>query len=122
VATRTAACNCGQLCITCEGEPVRVSMCHCLECQRRTGAVFGKPSLLRAQPNDVNPGQLHHIHAAVGLRPLDDIPVLPDLRLDGLLGDRRIPGLDRRRCGIVRRFRLSGTQAFCLGETETPLG
>jgi hypothetical protein len=41
VVTRTAACNCGQLCLICEGEPVRVSMCHCLECQRRTGAIFG---------------------------------------------------------------------------------
>ncbi len=38
---RRAACNCGQLHLTCEGEPVRISMCHCLECQRRTGAVFG---------------------------------------------------------------------------------
>jgi hypothetical protein len=41
VVTRTAACNCGQLSLACAGEPVRVSMCHCLECQRRTGAVFG---------------------------------------------------------------------------------
>jgi hypothetical protein len=24
-----------------EGEPVRVSVCHCLACQRRTGSVFG---------------------------------------------------------------------------------
>jgi hypothetical protein len=24
-----------------EGEPVRLSMCHCLECQRRTGSTFG---------------------------------------------------------------------------------
>jgi hypothetical protein len=38
---RRAECNCGQLHLTCEGEPVRVSMCHCLECQRRTGGVFG---------------------------------------------------------------------------------
>ncbi|HLH51825.1 MAG TPA: GFA family protein [Roseiarcus sp.] len=35
-----AACSCGKLEIVCEGEPARVSMCHCLECQRRTGAVF----------------------------------------------------------------------------------
>ena len=27
--------------MTCEGEPVRVSMCHCLACQQRTGSVFG---------------------------------------------------------------------------------
>jgi hypothetical protein len=39
--TRRAACNCGQLQLTCEGEPVRISICHCLACQRRTGAAFG---------------------------------------------------------------------------------
>ncbi len=38
---RRASCSCGQLHLVCEGEPVRVSMCHCLECQRRTGSVFG---------------------------------------------------------------------------------
>jgi hypothetical protein len=40
MTTRTASCSCGQLRITCEGEPVRVSICHCLECQKRTGSVF----------------------------------------------------------------------------------
>jgi hypothetical protein len=40
MTTRCATCNCGQLRVVCEGEPVRVSMCHCLECQRRTGAVL----------------------------------------------------------------------------------
>jgi hypothetical protein len=38
--TRRAACNCGQLNLTIEGEPARISMCHCLQCQRRTGAVI----------------------------------------------------------------------------------
>ena len=37
---RTAACNCGQLSATVAGGPVRVSICHCLACQRRTGSVF----------------------------------------------------------------------------------
>jgi hypothetical protein len=40
MTTRRAACNCGQLSLTIEGEPSRISMCHCLECQRRTGAVI----------------------------------------------------------------------------------
>ena len=40
-ASRTASCSCGQLRVTCAGEPVRLSMCHCLECQKRTGAPFG---------------------------------------------------------------------------------
>src|SRR6185295_9046576 len=32
--TRRATCSCGQLRVTCTGEPVRLSMCHCLECQK----------------------------------------------------------------------------------------
>jgi hypothetical protein len=39
--TRQAACSCGQLRLEVDGEPVRVSVCHCLACQRRTGSVFG---------------------------------------------------------------------------------
>lgn len=37
---RTASCSCGQLRLVCAGAPVRVSICHCLECQRRTGSIF----------------------------------------------------------------------------------
>jgi hypothetical protein len=40
VSTRTATCSCGRLRVTVEGDPVRISMCHCLACQRRTGSVF----------------------------------------------------------------------------------
>lgn len=38
---RTAACSCGQLSARTSAEPIRVSVCHCLSCQRRTGSVFG---------------------------------------------------------------------------------
>src|SRR4051812_8460053 len=41
MTTRHAACSCGQLNLTAEGEPIRISMCHCLACQRRTGSIFG---------------------------------------------------------------------------------
>ena len=37
---RTASCRCGQLRATATGEPVRVSACHCLDCQKRTGSAF----------------------------------------------------------------------------------
>ena len=47
--TRRAACNCGQLHLTIEGEPSRISMCHCLECQRRTGAVVGNQAPFRRE-------------------------------------------------------------------------
>ncbi|MFP6744758.1 MAG: GFA family protein [Alphaproteobacteria bacterium] len=39
--TRTASCACGQLCVSCRGEPETVSLCHCLACQKRTGSPFG---------------------------------------------------------------------------------
>jgi hypothetical protein len=38
---RTASCSCGQLQAQVSTEPLRVSICHCLACQRRTGSVFG---------------------------------------------------------------------------------
>jgi len=47
MTSRTAACSCGQLHLTIEGEPARVSMCHCLECQRRTGAVISNQARFR---------------------------------------------------------------------------
>ena len=37
---RTASCSCGQLRVTVTGEPVRVSICHCLNCQQRSGSLF----------------------------------------------------------------------------------
>ena len=37
---RTASCRCGQLRVTLDGDPVRISVCHCLACQKRTGSVF----------------------------------------------------------------------------------
>ncbi len=40
MVVRTATCRCGQLSASCEGEPVRVSVCHCLECQKRSGSAF----------------------------------------------------------------------------------
>jgi hypothetical protein len=42
--TRTAACSCGQLRAICSGTAGRISICHCLACQRRTGAPFGAQS------------------------------------------------------------------------------
>lgn len=35
-----ASCRCGQLRLTATGEPVRVSVCHCLNCQKRSGSAF----------------------------------------------------------------------------------
>ena len=42
MSTRLASCSCGQLQAQVTGEPVRISICHCLECQRRTGSPFAQ--------------------------------------------------------------------------------
>lgn len=38
---RPSRCCCGALKAVCEGEPARVLLCNCTECQRRTGSIFG---------------------------------------------------------------------------------
>jgi hypothetical protein len=38
--TRTASCRCGQLRAAVTGDPVRVSVCHCLNCKKRSGSAF----------------------------------------------------------------------------------
>ena len=52
MASRDAACSCGQLRLTAAGDPIRISMCHCLACQRRTGSAFGIQA--RFQSNQVH--------------------------------------------------------------------
>ena len=37
----TGRCSCAAVRVCVEGDPVRVSVCHCKECQRRTGSAFG---------------------------------------------------------------------------------
>lgn len=49
MTTRRASCSCGQLSVICEGEPVRISICHCLACQQRTGSVFGVQARFRRE-------------------------------------------------------------------------
>lgn len=40
MTTRTATCRCGQYRATVTGDPVRISVCHCLNCQKRSGSSF----------------------------------------------------------------------------------
>lgn len=42
MSNRLASCSCGQLTARVVGDPVRVSICHCLNCQRRTGGPFAQ--------------------------------------------------------------------------------
>ncbi|WP_298445118.1 GFA family protein [uncultured Ferrimonas sp.] len=46
-----AQCSCGQLQLSCSSEPLRVSVCHCEDCQRRSGSAFA--SQVRLHQADV---------------------------------------------------------------------
>ncbi len=52
MSTRTARCSCGQLQIRVRGAPRGVGVCHCLDCQRRTGSVFAALAVF-AEPYEV---------------------------------------------------------------------
>lgn len=47
MSVRHAECGCGSLRVACTGEPLRISICHCIACQRRTGAPFSAQSRFR---------------------------------------------------------------------------
>jgi hypothetical protein len=46
---RVAHCACGQLRAQAEGEPEIVSICHCLDCQRRSGSPFGAGAFYKTE-------------------------------------------------------------------------
>jgi len=53
---REARCSCGALSARTSGDPVRISVCHCLECKRRTGSAFGWNATFNAGQVDVQGG------------------------------------------------------------------
>jgi len=52
--SREAACHCGQLRLQVEGDPLAVSICNCLACQRRTGSAFGMQAGFKAEQVEVS--------------------------------------------------------------------
>ena len=64
MTTRRASCNCGQLQVACEGEPIRISMCHCLECQRRTGAILSNQARFNRNQVKVEGRSTHYDRTA----------------------------------------------------------
>lgn len=50
---RIASCSCGQLSAKVQRAPIRVSVCHCHACQRRTGSVFGAQARFARQDVEI---------------------------------------------------------------------
>ena len=58
--TRLAHCCCGALRAEATGEPALVAACHCIACQRRTGAPFGASTYFaKAQVRTAGPSKVY---------------------------------------------------------------
>jgi len=66
MTTRTAACSCGQLKAQVTTEPIRVAVCHCLACQRRTGSVFGAQARFVAEAVTVSGTSKEYVRVGDG--------------------------------------------------------
>ena len=64
MVSHDAACSCGQLSLVAEGDPVRVSICHCLACQRRTGSAFGIQARFPAEQVQIAGRSSEYVRAA----------------------------------------------------------
>lgn len=55
---RLAKCHCEQSVIRCSGNPRKISMCHCRDCQRRTGSAFSIAVFFARESVAIERGQL----------------------------------------------------------------
>ena len=95
---RSGQCVCGSVRYVCIGEPERVTICHCLWCQRRTGTAFGIEVVFQEEKvtfSGLNPASYRHTSDESG-RWLRSISVL-----DAVL----ISGLRCRRCLVFAQCR-----------------
>lgn len=66
MAERLASCSCGKLTARVRGEPVRISICHCLECQKRTGSAFGVQARFPADSVTIEGASTEHARTGDG--------------------------------------------------------
>jgi len=63
--TLSGGCVCGSVRFSCIGVPMRVTICHCLWCQRRTGSAYGAEAVyLRNQVNATGLTRKFHRHTS----------------------------------------------------------
>jgi hypothetical protein len=120
MSIRHAACNCGQLHLTIEGEPSRISMCHCLECQRRTGAVISNQARFRREQVTFAGKATAWMRTAESGNALT-FHFCPTCG-STLLGGRRLSWICRGCHRQLRRLELPRADHKCVGGVTPPLG
>ena len=90
--SRRATCSCGQLSIEVTADPSRISVCHCLTCQRRTGSAFAAQarfprdaaritgtSTAWVRTNDTGSSATFHFCPTCGATVHYDLSTMPDV-------------------------------------------
>lgn len=74
--TRSGRCFCGKVCVTLTGAPTAVSICHCVNCRKLSGAPFTAQALVKGT----------------------QVEVRRDEGVDELVGFASSPAVERFRC------------------------
>lgn len=57
---RSGSCLCGQVRFTVRSDPVRIGLCHCLDCRKESGSVFATFGIWPAHSFEASGDVLHH--------------------------------------------------------------
>ena len=120
MTTRHAACSCGQLHLTIEGEPSRISMCHCLECQRRTGAVISNQARFSREQVTVAGNSTTWVRTAESGNA--DLSLLSHMWLHHVLGEHRLSWIRQCCHRQLCRPKFSRTKHRSVGGVTPPVG
>jgi len=121
MTTRAASCNCGQLRVEGTGEPVHVSVCHCDECQRRTGSVFAVHARFPREAVHIK-GEGKEFVRTNEWRCKVSVLVLCNVRFDGVLRRGKPRAARRDPGGRICRPSVSCAHGFSLWGKQTLLG
>ena len=66
MTTHNASCRCGQLKAEVTGAPVRASVCHCLDCQKRSGSAFAAQVRFPTENVTIAGSSTEYAHAGGG--------------------------------------------------------
>jgi hypothetical protein len=117
----SAACSCGQLQVSVEGDPMRIALCHCLACQRRTGAVISNQARFRRDQVAITGNSTKWMRKAESGNAMT-YHFLSDVWLDAVLGERRLPGNSQYRNWQLRRPTFSAPNHRGMGAVTSPVG
>ena len=114
----TGGCVCGAIRYTAAGEPLRVTICHCTWCQRRTGTAFGTEVVFDDKDVAFSGQTAHYRHVSDESGRWLDVEFCPrcgsnlGFTLEAAPGVRAVPAGTFDEPDFIRPERLTTRQVF----------